>query len=93
MFVSKEWLLALGTHEVLHVPLLSQSCHHALFNWSPASATDWYTHLVMTSQAIQLTLNFASTRGQLDTTCFAIKVVRVVGFSLESYAKYLLTRM
>jgi hypothetical protein len=33
--VAEEWFLALGAHEVLHVPVLPQRRHHSLFNRPP----------------------------------------------------------
>ena len=82
VLVSKEWLLALGTHEVLHVPLLAKSSDHSFLDWSSASAADGNAHLVMAPQTVQLALDFARTRRQLDAARLAVKVVRVVGLAL-----------
>ena len=82
MLVSKEWLLALGAHKVLHVPLLAQSSDHPFLDWSAAGATDGNAHLVVASQAVQLALDFARTRSQLDAARLAVEVVRVIGLAL-----------
>jgi hypothetical protein len=38
--VAEEGFLALGAHEVLHVPVLPQRRHHSLFNRSPKKAQE-----------------------------------------------------
>lgn len=80
--MSKEWLLALGTHKVLYVPLLAESGDHPLLDGTTTSTTDGNAHLVVASQTIQLAFDLASARSQLDATLFAIEMVRMVGFTL-----------
>lgn len=45
--MSQERFLALGTHEMLHMPMFAQCGHHPLFNRTTACAANWYTHFVM----------------------------------------------
>jgi len=94
MSVSKERFFTLCTHEVFHVPVFSQCCHNTLFDRTSASSADRNTHLVMTSQAVELVqlvscvsrarAHLSSTACQLDSTTCAIKVVWMVDLSTES---------
>lgn len=52
MPMSKERLLALCTHKVLHVPVLAQCSDHTLFDWSVTGAADRNTHLVVAAQTV-----------------------------------------
>lgn len=49
MAMPEKWLLALGAHKVLHMPLFTQSGNNALLNRTSTCATDWYSHLIMTT--------------------------------------------
>ena len=52
----------------LHVPLLAHGVDHAAFNGSPAGPTDGHAHLVVTGQAVELSLQFPGIRCQLLAT-------------------------
>lgn len=47
MAMTQEGFLTLGTHEMLHVPMLAQRCDHTLLNWSSTGTTNGNAHLVM----------------------------------------------
>lgn len=40
----------------LHMPMFAKCSDHSLLNGTTTSTTDWNSHLVMTTQAIQLIL-------------------------------------
>ena len=52
--VTQERLLALGTDEVLYVPVLAERGDHPLLDRAAAGATDRDPHLVVAAQAVQL---------------------------------------
>lgn len=85
VLVPEEWLLALGTNKVLHMPLLAESRHHSLLDGSSASATDGNAHLVVAPKAVQLALDLTSTGRQLDAARLAVEVVRMVRLPLFSH--------
>lgn len=81
--MSEKWLFTLGTHKMLHVPLLAHGVHHAPFNGPAAGATDGHPHFVVTRQAVQLPLQLPGVRRQFLPAVGAVEVVRVVGVVLE----------
>ena len=56
VLVAEERLLALGAHEVLHVPVLPEGGHHALLDRTAARAANGDAHLVVAAEAVQLVL-------------------------------------
>lgn len=64
---SKKWLLTFGTHKVLHVPGLAQGVHHTLLYGASAGATNRYAHLVMTTEAVELSIHLPGIGIQLNT--------------------------
>ena len=61
VLVSKEWFLTLGADKVFHVPLFAKCGNDTLLDRTATSTADGNAHLIVTSQAIQLVLDFAST--------------------------------
>lgn len=53
MAMAQKWLLTLGAHKVLDVPVFAQCGHHTLFDRTTACTTDGYAHFIMTPQTIQ----------------------------------------
>lgn len=51
-----EWLLALGTHKMLDVPILAQGSNHPLLYGSSASTAYRDAHLIVTSKAVKLSV-------------------------------------
>jgi len=60
-----KWLFTLGTHKVLNMPRLSKGMYNTIFNRPPASTTNWCTHFIMASQAIQLCVSLTTQMVQL----------------------------
>lgn len=56
MSMTQEGLLALGTHEMLHMPVLPQRSDHTLLNRSTTGATNGNAHFVVAPKAIQFIL-------------------------------------
>jgi len=54
--VAQEGFLALGAHEVLHMPVLPQRRDHSLLNWPTTGTTNGNTHFIMAAQTIQFIL-------------------------------------
>lgn len=79
----KEGLFTLGTHEVLHVPILAKCSDYTLLNGPSASTTNGDAHLVMTAEAVQIPFDFTCLCGQLHTASGAVEVVRMVGLTAE----------
>lgn len=90
---TKEWLLALGTNKMFHMPGLTQCMYDSLLNGTSASTTDWYSHFIMASKAVQLTIHFSSISIQLNTARVTVKVVRMEGLPLVFYMSFLDYRM
>lgn len=81
--MTEERLLTLGTHKMLHMPLLAHGVDNTPLDGSPAGTTDWYTHLVMAGQTVKLSLQFSGFSCQLLTAVVAVEVVWVVGVILK----------
>lgn len=54
--MTQEGFLTLGAHEMLHMPVLTQRCDHALLNRSTTGATNGNAHFVVAPQTIQFIL-------------------------------------
>lgn len=86
--MAQERLFALGAHEMLDMPMLAEGGDDAFFDRSTASAADWNSHAIMTTQTVQLVhvirgeassaLNLARCRIQLDAATGAIEMIAVV---------------
>lgn len=83
MTVSQKWFLAFGTNKMLNVPVLAKSGDDALFDRSSARAADWYSHLVVATETVELSFHFPRIYVQLDAASRAVKMVRMIGFSSE----------
>lgn len=83
MPMTEERLLTLGTHKMLHMPLLAHGIDNTPFDGSPTSATDWYTHLVVAWQTEELSLQFPGFSCQFLATVVAVEVVWVIGVILK----------
>lgn len=81
--MAQEGLLALGTHEVLDVPVFSERGDDALLDRPVARAANRDAHFIVTSQTIQLAFHFACIRIQFDAAAVAVEVVRMVRFAFE----------
>ena len=85
--------LWLYMHAYLNMPMFSQGRHHPLFYWPSASSTNGNSHLIMTTQAIQLVhvigsiawarFHLPSIRIQLDATGRAVEMVGMVHLPTE----------
>lgn len=81
--VSQEGFLTLGTHKMLHMPLLAHGINHAALDGSPTGSTDGDAHLVMAGQTVELPLQLPGISCQLLTAVVAVEVIRVVRVILE----------
>lgn len=92
--MAQKWLLTLGAHEMLDVPVLAQRRHHTLLDRPTACTANRYAHFVVAPQAIQFvnvvgrktrtTFDFASRRIELGIARRTVEVVAVVDFVTES---------
>ena len=90
--VTEERFLALGTGEVLHVPVLPQGGHHPLLYRPPAGSTYRDVHLVVAPETVQRVhlvsseagpgVDLPGGAGELHPAARAVEVVRVVSLSL-----------
>lgn len=83
MPMTKERLLTLGTHKMLHVPLLAHGIDNTALDWSPTSTTNRHTHLVVAGQTEKLSLQFPGFSRQFLPTIVAVEVVWVIGVILK----------
>lgn len=51
--MTQEGLLALGAHKMLDMPVLSQSRYNPFLDGTTASATNRYSHAIVTTQAVK----------------------------------------
>lgn len=68
-------------HKVLHIPPFPQCLYYTAITGLMASPTDGDIHLVMTRQAVELTLQLLVS-GQFLPTVEAADMIWVVGFTL-----------
>lgn len=78
----------------LYVPMFPQSGDNTLLNWASTCATNWYTHTVMATQAVQLVhivggitgavLDFSGRRIQFNPTRGTIEMVPMINFTTET---------
>ena len=93
VLVTQEWFLTASAGEVLHMPVFTQSCHHPLLYWSPASSTYWNVHLIVTPETEELIdfvsddswsrLDFSGCARQLYSTTFRKKITKIQMVSLR----------
>lgn len=83
MPMTEERLLTLGAHKMLHMPLLAHGVDNTPLNGSPAGTTDWYAHLVVAWQTVELSLQFPGFSRQLLATVVAVEMVGVIGVILK----------
>ena len=77
----------------LDVPMLSQGCDDALFDWSSAGSANWNAHFIVAAEAVELVhvvggkprpaSHFAGCVIQFDAAVGTIEMVRVVHFAPE----------
>jgi len=60
-----KWLFTFGAHKMLNMPSLSKGMNHTFFNRPPTSSTNWCSHFIMASQAIQLSVPLTAEMVQL----------------------------
>ena len=79
VFLSLEWLLAVGAYEVLWVPGLEVSVDDPPLDWPPTRHADGGLHLVVAANADELSLVQLRHLLQRLLTLYAVEVVRVYG--------------
>lgn len=92
--VTKERLLTLGTHEMLHMPVFAERRYNAFLDRPTASATDRNAHAIVAPQTVQLVhvvgrvpaavLYLTCRRIQLGSTRRTVEVIPVVNFTPEA---------
>lgn len=80
---SQERFFALGTYKMLNMPSLAKGMHNPFLNGAPTGSTDWYSHLVMATQAVEFRLFLSRLSVQFHTTRVAIEVVGMVCLSTK----------
>lgn len=80
VFMAHEWLLAFSANEMLYMPVFSQRRYNPLLDGPTAGSTNWNAHLIMASEAIQVALNLARFRCQLNAAGRTVEMVCVVRF-------------
>lgn len=83
MPVAKEWLLTLGTDEVLDMPVLAKSSDHSFLDRPSASTTNRDAHLVVAAEAIQVPFDLACLSSKFHTASSAVEMVRVIRLTAE----------
>lgn len=88
MPMTMKWLLALGTYEMLNMPVFSKSSHNPFFNRAATSTTNWNAHFIMAPQAKQIIhivsriawtiLDFSCSMVELNTASRTSKVITMI---------------
>lgn len=83
MSVPQEWFLALRTNKMFHMPIFPERSDNSFLDWFMTGTANWNTHLVMTSKAIEFTLQLPGFGIEFDSTSIAVEMIRMVWLPLK----------